>query len=768
MQIRTLFVLTAATVFAAGADAARAQCDEPWFEPRVIADDTIIDGLDANDTGWLELATTNRTDLTVWTLDDGPEPTPTPVYTGSVGSGVVTDFDNDGRDDIAIITGNPTTLRVFKNTGNAWPEISALPIAGDRSSTLLALDIFDDGTPDLVYAHRDSIDLLLNDGSGTFSIGAPIARENTWNIWVANVNADPGDDLVLAFSNSSGDPIVYLQQPDGSFAAGPEIGFSPSEVGDITGDGMADLVLDTYDFVALAPALGDGSFGEPDPIITDHVTPVLLADLDADGDLDLLVRDFTPYDIVPYLNQGAEGFTSRPVLPSAPYRPLALDVNRDGIADLVGSGSSGTAIFRGRGDGSFVGAQDYEATGRLRRLAVADLDGDGDQDAVVVGDSVDGPRPGIVVLMNTGAGQLELVTAQAGSGLDRDDTFEAPILADFDADGDLDIAFWSGNEIVLIEHTPDGLFSSRRTLPAPDPCLGCQLLSSDFDGNGFPDLTLLDEHLTNTIRLIFNEGSWSFSGQTLDVTPYQAPIGITDATGDGLDDIILSTDDSDQELAVLPSRGNGSFNTPITSDVTQDATWAFPGDFDGDGDQDLLVVKYARHDIVLLRNDSSGRFEDLGAVARYTHPRGIGVADLNNDGFDDFIAGSQTLPESAIYFSNGDGSFSDGTPIWIHGDTVGGMVTAVATDMNSDGSLDLVLAGADGSGQAGKVTVELNQCGAPDCRVDLNADSLADTRDLVRFLQLWAGRFTIADWNHDGAVDTADFLEYLNDWTAGC
>jgi hypothetical protein len=52
------------------------------------------------------------------------------------------------------------------------------------------------------------------------------------------------------------------------------------------------------------------------------------------------------------------------------------------------------------------------------------------------------------------------------------------------------------------------------------------------------------------------------------------------------------------------------------------------------------------------------------------------------------------------------------------------------------------------------------------CAADINDDGVADSRDVLAFLNAWSGGDNEADWNGDGVVNTQDVLAFLNDWTA--
>lgn len=56
----------------------------------------------------------------------------------------------------------------------------------------------------------------------------------------------------------------------------------------------------------------------------------------------------------------------------------------------------------------------------------------------------------------------------------------------------------------------------------------------------------------------------------------------------------------------------------------------------------------------------------------------------------------------------------------------------------------------------------------PVCPADYNADGAVDTRDVVAYLNGWAGREDRADLTGDGLIDTRDVIAFLGDWAAGC
>lgn len=732
------------------ASAASAQCERPWMEPRVIDRAEPLAAVNADGRVWREIATSDS-QLAVWTFDEGPHPVCTVLHDAPAASGLAIDIDGNGIEELAAVTLDPSTLRVFRYD-EAWSEVFSLPAPGEGA--LVSIDHGADGDPDILLVTSDQTRLYLNQGSDEFIDAGSIAPGGGVRHWVGHVDDNGLPDLVRRYGEDNGSVYAYLQQPDGSFVRGPLFRFRAVDAGDLTGDGLLDLVGEANP-VQFAPSLGDGSFGAPAPLIEEDVEARALTDLDADGDPDVLAYDAATDRVVSFVLEGGEYTRLAGGIPPLSEPILLTDVSGDGIDDYVGLEGVKTAIIRADGNGGYHAPMQTEAFDLIRRLSAADLDRDGDPDVVAIGDgAVDAFKPGLVVLRNTGT-DLEPWVAQNLN----DSVFEAPVVHDLDGDGDLDIAIWSDNEIILIENTPDGMFSVRRSLPAADDYFAHRLFPSDLDRNGLPDLVLLDE--LAAFRIWFNQGGWSFAPASVESThPY--PLAVADLTGDGLDDVALRSpnDAPTPEILVLPGRGDGTFGAPIVSQIAENYAWAYSGDFDGDGAHDMLAVRVSA--IALLRNVGDGSFQDLGEVAVYSSPRGIGVADFDRDGLDDFVAGSQSGHAVGIRLSNGDGSFSAEIPVF----APAGVVTAEPADMDGDGELDIVLASNPAS-RPSVITAIFSRCVAG-CPVDLNQDGLADTRDVIAFLQLWAASDDNADWNGDGHVNTLDLAAFLADWAAGC
>lgn len=243
------------------------------------------------------------------------------------------------------------------------------------------------------------------------------------DIAAADLDGTTGVDLVLADS-LSGLIHVLLNEGGGTYPAsgrrtypglassyGPWVEPVAVAVAPIFGGGAADLIVG--DRVARSVSVvrnsGAGIFdGERQDIFIGHqLTDLATADLDADGDRDIVVANGPGSDSVTLLfNDGTGDFEARAVVTvqSGPVAIAAGDLNPDGHSDLVvvNRGSNSVSVLLNDRLGGFPVVTHLPTGAEPVAVAMADYDGDGDRDIAVA----NAATRNISLYANNGAGQF--------------------------------------------------------------------------------------------------------------------------------------------------------------------------------------------------------------------------------------------------------------------------------------------------------------------------------------------------------------------------
>ena len=299
--------------------------------------------------------------------------------------------------DDAAFAAATAPLNAFTRGAGGWTDQNHYP----RD----VADVNGDGMADIIGFARGGVAVSLATGGGhfaaptgeigAFGVGAGgWTSQNEYPRELADVNGDGMADIV---GFARGGVAVSLATGGGHFAAPTgeigAFGFGaggwtsqdeyPRMVGDVNGDGMADIVGFSRGGVAVSLATGGGHFAAP------------TGEIGAFG-------------------VGAGGWTSQNEYP----RELA-DVNGDGMADIVGFARGGVAVSLATGGGHFaaptgeIGAFGFGAGGwtsqdQYPRL-LADVNGDGMADIVGFG------AGGVNVALATGGGHFAAPTGEIGN-----------------------------------------------------------------------------------------------------------------------------------------------------------------------------------------------------------------------------------------------------------------------------------------------------------------------------------------------------------------
>lgn len=374
---------------------------------------------------------------------------------------------------IGLAQGAPISALAGDFAGFEEPVIYSLP---SPAISICAGDLDGDGDVDLAMAHLtgvngNSVSIQFNRGDGTFEAGPniPVAH-GVGDVAIADFNGDGVADLIAVSQGSPinqtpGDVIgrmhILFGLGGGEFAelrsyfAGVQpVGVA---VGDLNGDGHIDIAVTNQLSGNVAVFLNDGH-GEPrkPDFYSAGSIPVriAIADLDLDGDLDIVVVNNSSFDVSVFMNDGEGQFLTLPRIPTTAggNRSLSIeDINGDLYPEVVIPTGLAQAAAIHVNDKGQLGPPMNQLVGFSVATAIfASFDTDGVIDIAVSGHQIVNDNGFVGVLKGNGAGGFEPPAQLYPVG---QETPRAQCVADFDHDGDLDIASTARHLSILFNRT---------------------------------------------------------------------------------------------------------------------------------------------------------------------------------------------------------------------------------------------------------------------------------------------------------------------------
>lgn len=316
------------------------------------------------------------------------------------------DVTRNGRSDVLLVQPDVIDIRLSgERAGAPAGTAASVDVAGLGARGVALADMDNDGPPDLVAHGRAGLRLLRQSAEARFTdvtAQAGIAsRLDVHTVALVDIDHDGDLDIVAGGDARAGGaaPLeVWRNNGDGTFADVSSAALSgqvPARVRQIAALDFdlrrdIDLLVRTDDGVLhLWRNMRDGSFGDASEAVglagLPAATTFAIADVNKDGYPDVYVSPSSG-EAVLALGRSNNRFRAEPTagLPSDASAAVFIDVDNDGLLDLVATTATGLHVRRNVGDGwqTITGPGGSPTPGVLAAL---DVNADGVMDLATLG-----------------------------------------------------------------------------------------------------------------------------------------------------------------------------------------------------------------------------------------------------------------------------------------------------------------------------------------------------------------------------------------------
>ncbi|WP_343530339.1 FG-GAP-like repeat-containing protein [Pedobacter sp.] len=614
------------------------------------------------------------------------------------------DFDNDGKTDLATSNGQSAVYTFINNYTTAGGNLSFTAgttiTTGRNVATIATGDVTGDGKPDILagmnvaFATNDyRLAIIPNQtttaGTLVFGTAAELAVGNApTSSDIVDLDNDGRADFftgnlasrtVSVYQNTTLPPPVINSFSPANAAPGANItitgtGFNSTPANNKVLIGGSKATVTAASATSLTVTVPKGA-------LYGYVTVTNTANaLTAYSKNYFLPTIQTPKGVltaadIPYQGSATSSAAQRI------YGMVTGDLNGDGKPDLVTAANGPATLLENAlqvyfnttattgGNITLATPNTYTFTGNNGQgmPALADLDGDGNLDIIAIASTRDlstniASSGNMYVLRNQGTGAFTASSAFT-TGLGPNACFAI----DMDGDGLPDVATLNttGASVSIFRNLSSGAgnisFAAKNDYSiTANPIM---IFFADLDGDGKPDLIIPRSGASGfDVKLnTSSPGNISFANSQT-ISGSNSPISVTggDIDGDGKTDLILTFAGSSTNVLIYRNTSSGAGNISFATSTVAVGTSqqvATLGDLNGDGKPDLVVAPDGSSPgkLIVYRNTSvvnTVSFDELSRI-ELTDPlnfsRGLAVADFNNDGVNDLVAGVTNLARFYIY-----------------------------------------------------------------------------------------------------------------------
>lgn len=395
-----------------------------------------------------------------------------------------------------------------------------------------------------------------------------------------------------------------------------------------------------------------------------------IADIDGDGDDDIINMSLVEDEIYTFLNDGLGNFSAKTILIEDVGTSYFLlqDFNLDGLVDIY-AGSSGIYLNT-LGSFSSLGLILFDGSW-ANVISIEDVNNDGYIDYIV------SMTPETKIFFGDGSYSLT-----GGLTISEMMYNYPPLFFNDDLDLDKEIVICELNQLKKVDVTGGVITETYPFLYDLDKFTSLDV--GDVDGDGVDDI-IMGSSDVGGIGLYLNDGTAAFNFSLIN-SDLILGLKLIDINNDGFEDVFYSEDVSG-DLIYLENDGTGSFLSPVNLG-TGFANVIEKSDLDGDGDLDLVFSDNlssggSTTELYLMENIGGS----LGAPVLISSIsiNDILIYDFEGDGLEDIFIGN----ESGLFKLVNEGTLTFSLP-----SDISGMPTEVncleISDIDNDGDLDLI------------------------------------------------------------------------------
>jgi len=272
----------------------------------------------------------------------------------------------------------------------------------------------------------------------------------------------------------------------------------------------------------------------------------------------------------------------------------------------------------------------------------------------------------------------------------------------------------------------------------------------DFDAGELVTVVLTTDIESSAGDTLENSYAWSFTamaGEAIGIFAHRSEYAVGsgarsvymgDFDDDGNLDVVTADSEADS-ISVLLNNGDGTFAAHVQYQAGDGALAVIGADFDGDDDIDIATANFADDNVSVFLNYGDGSFAGHSTYPTGGAPNPIFAADFDGDGDIDLTTVNLYSGKASVLLNDGDASFSSFAEYSVDGDPN----AVFAADLDNDGDMDLVTGNYDSTSSS----VLMN-----------NGDGVF-ALDSVYAISGTSSSVVAADLDGDGALDLANVNE---------